>query len=109
MGFNGSSTTDESKHCCCCRKVEPEVIRLKELVVRGGQLFAEFSDGSGHFVHAHGRGDDRVDIGCVKTSRQALKMVRQALAKEIRFQRDNSKRLMANLRGGRRPGTRKKG
>lgn len=79
----------------------PPERRIKCLEIWAGKLVVSFDDGSLHPVSPHvreGVGGERIDLGCVYVTRQALAAVNEALAKHDAFQRDNSKKLMAQLK-----------
>lgn len=70
----------------------PEPKRLTELTVSEGVLWADFSDGSSHEIRPR-VSDNEVHLGCVKTTREALRLIQVAIEKEDKFQAENAERL----------------
>ncbi len=85
----------------------PSERRIKCLEIWAGKLVVSFSDESLHpvtpRVRSEGAGAERVDLGCVYVTREALAAVNKAVAEHDEFQRKNSQQLMAQLKRKKKP------
>lgn len=79
----------------------PKPKQLVAMKSAGEDLWAEFSDGSRHKVRPEVHGKDVV-LGCVKTTREALRLIQVAIEKEDKFQAENAERLMKQVAKGRK-------
>jgi hypothetical protein len=76
------------------KALDPKPTSLR---VIDGVLNVRLTNGESHQVFV--RADDQVvKIGCLETTREALKMIAAEIKAQDRFQKRNASRLMATLR-----------